>query len=119
MTAELDSDDEMKNSRGLQELYYSCNKDHGPLTLSVDVLFKIGKKEAFNCEVPIVIAYDNMLQLIAILWEEAGYLREELKLMQLYGIYYCQYVKMTYIKTKKLLEINSCDSNKIVRVHSI
>jgi hypothetical protein len=53
------------------------------------------------------------------MWEDAGYEREEFNRIGLYGAYTCRFVKMKYLKRKKILEIYSNGSNKIVRVNSI
>lgn len=115
----LNFDDEVKSIGALQEFYFSCDSSNGPMTVDVDVIFKKNKELAFHCSIPIVIAFDNTKMAISIMWEDVGYIREDFRKMDLYGTYSCRYIKMKYLKTKKILEITSSDSNKIVRVNSI
>lgn len=119
MANKLNPDDQVKSISALQDFYFSCDKKNGPMAVNIEVLFKSNRKLAFQCEIPIIIAFDNTKTAISIMWEDAGYEREEFNYIGLYGSYSCQYVGMKYLKTKRILEINSSDSDKIVRVNSI
>ncbi|GAA0735780.1 hypothetical protein [Clostridium oceanicum] len=119
MANKLNGEEGIKSVGALQEFYFACNKKNGPMTVDIDVLFKRNRKLAFHCLVPIVIAFDNTKTAISIMWEEADYTREEFREIGLYGTYSCQYIKMKYLKTKRILEIKSSDSNKIIRVNAI
>lgn len=119
MGNKLEFNDKIKSIGALQEFYFLCGENTGQIKVNVEVLFKKNKKIAFKCELPIIIAFDTTKTSISIIWEDAGYDREEFRSMGLYGSYSCQYVKMKYLKTKRILEINSSDSNKIIRINYI
>ncbi|EOU1670457.1 hypothetical protein OQL13_000534 [Clostridium perfringens] len=115
MGEKLDRDQELQSVEALQKYYFDNNHQNGPFNTKVEVLSKKGRKLAFNANVSIVIAFDSSSQKISIMWEDDGF--DDFRDIQLFGTYNCHYTKMKYIKTKKILEINSSDSNKIVRVY--
>ncbi|KEI16991.1 hypothetical protein Z959_07895 [Clostridium novyi B str. ATCC 27606] len=111
----LNQDDKLESIAALQEFCFACKNNHGAITVNIDILFRKGRKLAFTCSAPIVIGSNSA---IYIMWEEAGYTQEQFREIDLYGVYYSEYVKMKYLKTKKILEINSSDSNKIIRIYA-
>lgn len=111
----LEREQQIQSIDALQKYYFDNNHQNGPFNTKVEVCFKRGKKHIFNANVPIVISYDSISQKIDILWEDDGL--DDFRDMQLFGTYNCHYTKMKYLKTKGILEINSSDSNKIVRVY--
>lgn len=115
MGAKLDWQKEMSYMGELQKFYFACEKDFTVFTTRIEVLPKNKKSVFFSEQIQVKITYDNSNCKVDILWEDAGF--DDYRDMQLYGYYSPSFVPMKYYPRNKYLEINSSDSNKIVRVY--
>lgn len=115
MGKKLGRDEFIQSSGALHEYFIDNETEHGPYKAKVEVLSKNNNKLVLRVEPTITVAYDNMTMRINIVWEDAGYSREEFRELGLYGYYDCTWVPMEY--DDGILEINSPDSDKVVKVY--
>lgn len=115
MGKKLNRDEFIESSGALHDYFIDNETDNGPYTAKVEVINKLSNSVVLRVEPTITVAYDNMTMRINIMWEDAGYSREEFRNMGLYGYYDCVWVPMEY--SDGVLEINSPDSDKLVRVY--
>ncbi|MFR4996968.1 MAG: hypothetical protein ACLUDK_07105 [Clostridium paraputrificum] len=113
MGKKLSQNEHLNSIGALREYYFKHNKDHGPFVVDIEIVDK-NTNEIEKLETKITIAFDSIMQRINILWEDAGYTREEFRDKGLFGYYDCTWVPMDF--NFGTLEINSPDSNKIVYV---
>ena len=107
--------DEFTDSTGaLQKYYLKMDQDNGPFNTEIEIVDNTtGEKEKVNVNVS--IAYDTMRQRINIMWEDAGYTRDEYRQKDLFGYYDCAWVPMSF--ENDILAIKSKDSNKTIYVY--
>lgn len=97
----------------LQQYYFKHDQEQGPFMVAIEIV-DTNTNEIEKLETNITIAFDNFTQRINIVWEDAGYSRDEFRNKGLFGYYDCTWVPMDF--NNGVLEINSPDSNKIVFV---
>lgn len=106
--------DEFADSVGsLQRYYFKHDQDNGPYTTRVEVIDN-DTDEIEVLEISVVVYYDSTSYRINIIWEDAGYTREEFREKGLFGYYDCTWVPMGF--NHNTLEIHSIDSNKTIYV---
>lgn len=115
MGRKLNRNEFMKSSVALHDYFMDNGADNAPYKAKVVVLDKRSNNLVLRIEPTITVAYDTMTMRINIFWEDAGYSGEEFRNMGLYGYYDCVWVPMEY--SDNILEINSPDSDKLVRVY--
>jgi hypothetical protein len=116
MGQKLDRDDYISSMGALQEFYFACGHDNGPMILNVQVIDESTESIDFELQVSTTIAYDNSRQTISLIWENSGL--KNFKSVGLFGVYWALYNEMEYNENERSLLIKSSDSNKIVKVYA-
>lgn len=113
MSQKLGRDEKIESVGALQRFYLEKGNDNGPFSAPIRIEDRnSGEVEVLNTNV--TIAFDSMTQRINIIWEDAGYSREEFRNKGLFGYYDCTWVPMSF--ESGVLEIESNDSDKIIYV---
>lgn len=113
MSKKLGRDEQISSIGALQSFYFNNESDNGPFMAKVKIVDK-NSNAVEILSTNIVIAYDSMTQRINIMWEDAGYSREEFNRKGLFGYYDCTWVPMSF--DNGVLKIDSIDSDKIIYV---
>jgi hypothetical protein len=116
MGKKLNRDDYMESMGALQEFYFACNHDNGPMILNVEVIDESAGSVDFDLKVSTTIAYDNTSQTISLIWENSGL--KNFKSFGLFGVYWALYNEMEFDENEKSLLIRSSDSDKIIKVYA-
>lgn len=101
--------------QALNQYFNDNNKENGPYTAKVRVYNKINGRLTLNVQPSIVTVVDNISTRISIMWEDDGSELEGFRELGLDGYYDCAWVPMRY--ENGVLEIDSPDSDKIVKVY--
>ena len=96
----------------LQKYYIKHNQDSRPYTTKIKIMDS-DTNETELLEIPVVVCYDRSHR-INIMWEDAGYTRDEYREKGLFGYYDCTWVPMEF--NNDMLEIKSNDSDKTIYV---
>lgn len=116
MAKKLGREDYIESMGALQQFYFSCNHDNGPMDLRVEVINELTGFVELDLNVTITIAYDNTSQTISLIWENSGI--KNFKSLGLFGVYWALYNEMEFNKNEESLLIKSSDSNKIIKVYA-
>lgn len=115
MGKNLNFEEELDSLDAIKTLYFKCNKDTSTHLRNVEVIDKQSNNIIFIGQVPISIAPETNTYKIYILWEQAGI--SNFNSLQLFGVYWSSYNKMSYDEISECLVINSSNSDKLVKVY--
>lgn len=116
MGKKLSFEEQLESLDGIKTLYFSWNRDTSTNLRNVEVVDEVTGNVIFNIQVPINISPGTESYKINIVWENAGV--KDFKSLQLFGTYWSSYNKMSYDEINEYLEIESSDSDKLVRIYS-
>ncbi|MBS5983870.1 hypothetical protein [Clostridium butyricum] len=109
----LGRDEHLNSIEALKKYYFKHGKKTTTFTTSVKVINQSdGTTERLT--VGVNIEFGDIRQRINIMWEDAGYTREEFRDKGLFGYYDCAWVPMNF--ENNMLIIKSNDSDKVIYV---
>lgn len=114
MGKKLDRDENRHSIGALQSYFFEKERDNRPIMTKIKIVNK-NTEENEKLEANITIVFDNFTQRVDIMWEDAGYTRDEFREKGLYGYYDCTWVPMDF--QDGVLEVDSPDSDKIIYLY--